>query len=279
MFQLAQQTETPTETPKQTQSQSGIWCFNWPLHRHLMPCSLHRYAARGVPVGPVTTCPRHPLPCRWRGCCCPAPYYSPCPNPPPRTGVPVACRRHRWHRGQTPPTLQTMATAGSADSPDTADTTADGIRLAELTEQLPLARSSVFELVKALGITTTKGPGPGGRGRVAWVCGADAERISTAAQRVHRGEVRIADLAHGLQRPQSPQTLHSAGSAGSPDSPDAAAFLARLEAAERAISSGLGLTTNETAWVLGVRPGSSPLTRGGITATRTGWNCWRLSRC
>lgn len=171
-----------------------------------------------------------------------------------------------------------MATAGSADSPDAADTAADGIRLAELTDQLPLARSSVFELVKVLGITTTKGPGPGNRGRVAWVSNADADRISDAAQRVHRGETRIADLAHGLQRPQSPQTLPSAGSTGSADSPDAAAFLARLEAAERAIRSGLGLTTAETTWILGVRPGSSPITRGGITATRTGWNCWRLAR-
>jgi hypothetical protein len=172
-----------------------------------------------------------------------------------------------------------MATAVSPDSPDAADSTADGVRLAELVDQLPLSRSSVFELVKALGISTTKGPGVGGRGRVAWVNSADADRLNVAAQRVHRGEVRIADLAHGLQRPptpQTPQTAPVAVSAGSPDSPDAAPFLARLEAAERAIRSGLGLTTNETAWILGVKPGGSPLNRGGITAIRTGWNCWRL---
>lgn len=191
----------------------------------------------------------------------------------------IADHPHRWHRWPTPQTLTTVATAGSADSPDAADTAADGIRLAELTEQLPLHRSSVFELVKALSIATAKGPGPGGRGRVAWVSNADAERISEAANRVHRGEVRIADLAHGLQHPPTRQTLQTAPvavSAASPDSPDAAPFLARLEAAERAIRSGLGLSTAEVAWILGVRPGSSPLTRGGITATRTGWNCWRL---
>ena len=58
--------------------------------------------------------------------------------------------------------------------PDAADTpppelaaTADGVRLAELAESLPLSRASVFEVVKALGITTSKGPGPGGRGRPA----------------------------------------------------------------------------------------------------------------
>lgn len=166
----------------------------------------------------------------------------------------------------------------SADTADTADTTADGIRLAELVEQLPLARSSVFEIVKGLAVVTAKGPGANGKGRVAWVSSADADRISAAALQVHRGELRIADLAAGLQRPRSPQTALTAAAAASPDSPDAGPFLARLEAAERAIRSGLGLTTSETAWVLGVRPGSSPLTRGGITATRTGWNCWRLER-
>jgi hypothetical protein len=173
--------------------------------------------------------------------------------------------------------------APSAPSPDSAAPAAavvvDGVRLAELTEDLPVSRGSVFELVKALGIITTKGPGPDGRGRVAWVSGPDADRLAEAAQRVSRGEVRIADLAGGLvsqRTPPTPQTGPGAASAGSPDSADPAPFLARLEAAERAIRSGLGLTTTETAWILGVRPGSSPVTRAGITATRTGWNCWRL---
>lgn len=170
----------------------------------------------------------------------------------------------------------------SAPSPDSADSAAavvDGVRLAELTEALPVSRGSVFELVKALGITTMKGPGPDGRGRVAWVGAADAERLSDAAQRVARGEVRIADLAGCLvsqRTPATAQTVAPAASGPSADSADPAPFLARLEAAERAIRSGLGLTTTEAAWILGVRPGSSPITRGGIRATRTGWNCWRL---
>jgi hypothetical protein len=163
------------------------------------------------------------------------------------------------------------------------DAVPDGVRLAELSESLPLSRASVFEVVKALGIRTTKGPGPGGRGRVAWVMNADADRISEACQSVARGDCRIADLPQGLQRLPTRQTaamVPRSGpapvSAASPDSPDAAPFLARLQAAERAIRSGLGLTTTETTWILGVKPGSSPIVRGGIKATRTGWNCWRL---
>ena len=173
--------------------------------------------------------------------------------------------------------------ASSAPLPDSADPAAavvvDGVRLAELTEALPVSRGSVFELVKALGIVTVKGPGLDGRGRVAWVSSTDADRLAEAAQLVAKGERRIADLAGGLvsqRTPQTPPTGPGAVSAASPDSADPAPFLARLEAAERAIRSGLGLTTTETAWILGVRPGGSPVTRAGITATRTGWNCWRL---
>lgn len=158
----------------------------------------------------------------------------------------------------------------------TLNSAVDGVRLAELVSALPLSRQSVFEVVRALGIVTAKGPGPDGRGRVAWVSSADADRISEAAHRVHRGEVRIADLAVGLQRQPTRPTLATLPAAGSPDAPDPAPFLARLEAAERAIRSGLGLSTLEVSWILGVKPACSPVTRGGIRAVRTGWNCWRL---
>ena len=163
------------------------------------------------------------------------------------------------------------------------DAVPDGVRLAELCESLPLSRASVFEVVKALDITTRKGPGPGGRGRVAWVSSADADRISEACHWVDRGEGRIADLSQGLQRLPSRQTAamvprggSAPASAPSAESADPAPFLARLQAAERAVRSGLGLTTAEVTWILGVRPGSSPIVRGGIRANRTGWNCWRL---
>jgi len=158
----------------------------------------------------------------------------------------------------------------------------DGIRLADLAEELPVGRSSVFELLKALTITTSKGPGPDGKGRVAWVSDADADRLRTAAHAVHKGERKIADFAAqhtvSLASLRTPQTLKKAAPPTSVDSPDSSPFLARLEAAERAVGSGLGLTTAETAWILGVLPGSSPVTRGGITATRTSKNCWLLSK-
>ena len=164
------------------------------------------------------------------------------------------------------------------ESADSADLQAEGARLADLIEMLPLSRGSIFELLKALGIKRRSGPGPGGKWKVAWLSDRDAARLTEAAFRVDRGEVRIKDLAQGLATQQTPQTAITATSGASADSADPKPFLARLEAAERAIASGLGLSTSEVSWILGVKPSGSPVTRGGITATRTGWNCWRLTR-
>ena len=160
-----------------------------------------------------------------------------------------------------------MALSGSSDA------LLDGVRLSDLADELPLGRSSLFELLKNLRITTSKGPGLGGKGRVAWVNIDQANLLRNAARAVHLGEKKIADFSSAIAK-----TSSSAPRSASPDSADPAPFLARLQAAERAITTGLGLSTAETAWILGVSPGSSPLTRGGITATRTGKNCWLLSR-
>jgi len=168
----------------------------------------------------------------------------------------------------------------SPDSADAVDAVPDGVTLSELMTQLPLSRASVFELIKALGITTAKGPGPGGRGRVAWLSGADARRIKQAADAVNDGDVRIADFAQGRASLATLQTVPVApvaASAESGDRVDAGRLQARLRAAETAISSGLGLTTAETAWILGARPAGAMVTRGRVTAVRAGFNCWVLT--
>jgi len=160
----------------------------------------------------------------------------------------------------------------STSSPESA-TSADGVRLAELAEELPVGRSSIFELLKALTISTRKGSGVDGRGRVAWVSDADAKRLREAAQAVAAGEKKIADFSSAISAKKAPLKKLVF-----PVADDASPFLARLEAAERAVASGLGLTTAEATWILGVIPGSSPITRGGLTATRTGKNCWLLTK-
>jgi hypothetical protein len=84
-----------------------------------------------------------------------------------------------------------------------ADKDARDVRLSVLIESLPLSKSSVFEVIKALGVKTKKLPGERGQGggRVGWLSPADAERVSDAAHRVNRGEARIADLRSPSLRP------------------------------------------------------------------------------
>jgi hypothetical protein len=96
------------------------------------------------------------------------------------------------------------------DSARAVDAVPDGERLSSLIERLPLSRGSVFELVRALGIETAKGPGPGGRGRVAWLSAADAARLEDAAAKVAAGRLRIADAGGALApSPQTPPTLRT----------------------------------------------------------------------
>jgi predicted DNA-binding transcriptional regulator AlpA len=73
---------------------------------------------------------------------------------------------------------------------------APDVRLSELVETLPLGRSSVFEVIKALEIRTSKLPGEKGQGggRVAWLSSVDADRVKSACDAVHRGEMRISEL-------------------------------------------------------------------------------------
>ena len=100
-----------------------------------------------------------------------------------------------------------------------------------------------------------------------------------AAHRAHRGEVRIADKTGMVaQTRQTPQTLTPAQSAESPDVMDPAPYLASLEAAERAIASGLGLRAVEVAWNLGMTTRGRSVRLGGILATRNGVNSWQLTR-
>jgi len=99
-----------------------------------------------------------------------------------------------------------------APSADSADAAPSGFsRLADLIARSPHSRGSIFELIKVLGITTEKEPDPDGKGRVALLLDDAAARLMAAAQRVHHGEVRIADLSGMVPlNPQTFQTLNTA---------------------------------------------------------------------
>ena len=52
----------------------------------------------------------------------------------------------------------------------------------------------------------------------------------------------------------------------------------RLDLTALAIDTGAPLTTNEVSLLLGARPGSETVERGGLKARRVSRNVWKLSR-
>ena len=59
---------------------------------------------------------------------------------------------------------------------------------------------------------------------------------------------------------------------------DAAALRQRLELVNLALQTGAPLSTAEVTLLLGARPGSASVQRGGLTARRLSRNVWKLSR-
>lgn len=59
---------------------------------------------------------------------------------------------------------------------------------------------------------------------------------------------------------------------------DLAALRQRLELVQLALDTGAPLTTAEVSQLIGARPGSADVQRGGLRARRLGRNVWKLSR-
>lgn len=59
---------------------------------------------------------------------------------------------------------------------------------------------------------------------------------------------------------------------------DVAALRQRLELVQLALDTGAPLSTAEITHLLGARPGSADVVRGGLRARRLGRNVWKLTR-
>ena len=59
---------------------------------------------------------------------------------------------------------------------------------------------------------------------------------------------------------------------------DVASFRQRLELTALAINTGAPLSTSEVTHLLGSRPGSSKVERGGLIASRISRNVWKLTK-
>lgn len=74
------------------------------------------------------------------------------------------------------------------------------IQLATLIEELPVSKSSIFELLKNMGIERQRGCGPDGKNRVAWIAHDDAESLTDAAKQVANGSRQIRDFIPSKKR-------------------------------------------------------------------------------
>ena len=67
-------------------------------------------------------------------------------------------------------------------------------------------------------------------------------------------------------------------SEGNGEKADLVALRQRLEMTSLAIETGAPLTTSEVTHLLGSRPGSSKVERGGLVARRISRNVWKLNK-
>ena len=157
----------------------------------------------------------------------------------------------------------------------------DQMTLRQWWESRKVARSTAFRLKKLAGFKSGTTQVPGSRAPVAALSQEQIARMDHLAAKLRNGAT-MAELAAKLETSVAVAT--EAAQTVSDDSPrtahrfDTAALLARLEAGERAIATGLPLSTAEVAWLLQARPGGDVVSRAGITAIRHGRNCWQLRR-
>ena len=156
----------------------------------------------------------------------------------------------------------------------------DEIRFSEWLEAAGLSRSTAYELIKLLAIEPTPRKLPGIRKQVSFITADQAALLEPWAAAIVNGATmpQIRERIGSSEIVPATNPILSENIPGSSQTVQDSDLASRLEAAERAIASGLGLTTREVAWIIGVNPGGAFFTRGGITCTKTGKNCWLLTR-
>lgn len=168
-----------------------------------------------------------------------------------------------------------------SDVAPVAQTELDSMPLSSWWETRKVARSTAFRLVKLLRMRTGTMRVATSRKPVAALNARQMAQLDVLADRLRNGATLPeleAELETALVAAGGPAETVSddPGSIHHPVDPDA--LLARLEAGERAIRSGLPLSTAEVAWLLMARPGGDRVHRGGVEAIRHGRNVWQLKR-
>jgi hypothetical protein len=157
----------------------------------------------------------------------------------------------------------------------------DSIPLSAWWESRGIPRSTAFKLVKVAGIKPGRIKVPSSKLPVSSITPADTQKLDALAARLKSGATLPqleAEITTSLVSSSALQSETVSDDLSHHQQHDAGAFIQRLEAGERAIRSGLPLTTSEVAWLLQARPGGDRVQRGGVEAIRHGRNCWELRR-
>ena len=122
---------------------------------------------------------------------------------------------------------------------------------------------------------STNGVAPSRDGMAEWLAQAIDQGVQPdqALAFMGLGLMRSLQVANPAQAPFWPELPE-----GSDSSVDLTALRQRLDLTDLAIRTGAPLSTAEVAQLLGARPGSAVVQRGGLVARRLGRNVWRLSR-
>ena len=167
--------------------------------------------------------------------------------------------------------------------------TPDGMTLASWYGSRDVSRSTAFRLVMIAGLELAKVRVPEIRTPVAWLEQEQVQVLDQLAQRLAHGE-SLAKLQESIalvaspgmgqdgpgQHPETSQDGPGQHLETSRDGSGPATLLARLQAAQLAISTRVPLTSADVAWLIGAKPGAAITQRGGVIARRHARNVWTL---
>jgi hypothetical protein len=146
------------------------------------------------------------------------------------------------------------------------------IRFSSWYEARGLARSTAFKLLAASGLELERRRVEGSRSPVSFVSADHQQKLDFLADQLASGK-SLAELERHIVKAQAVSTPPE------PEEPvtKPALLFQRLQALELAQNTGMGLTTSEVAWILGVRPGAASIVRGNVLVEKQARNCWTVS--
>ena len=162
----------------------------------------------------------------------------------------------------------------------------DGMPFSAWIKEAGCARSTASKWAEACAVRIRKEINPATGRQESWLSGHDVAVLNDYRRQLQQGQNPAATLVSlspgsqvlpGAWLPQAPEP--AASSRSREEEREALELLQlRLAGLRDALELSAPLSTRETTLLLGVRPGTDPLGRGGIEARRLGRNLWQLRK-